>query len=213
MSSEDIDGELTEARATAVMDHLALCRDCKSDYELTCLLRDKLKEDLSLSPLIPVPTGFSRKIVDIIEKQSAPETYAEPYEANEEVETSSFFSRLLAMMSLRPLSASAALPFSVAAALVLIVSFSLYYNQSSNDNLSSLQLISEKPEMTDATKLNTKILKVKNSPPQTEDESLNFYAKKHAETTYSRSVYTPNSGLMKRASFPTSGGYAEGRIK
>ena len=101
----------------------------------------------------------------------------------------------MAKISLRPLSSIPALSFSAAVTLVFAVSLSLYFSQPSPEH-SSLRA-----DLTDASKLNTKIVNVKNNKNQTLEKNLNFYATRHTEATFGRSIYASNSGFMKRASF------------
>lgn len=192
MSSEDVDGELPEEKAAYMMEHLAICQQCKSDYELTLVLRDKLNEDISLTPTINIPADFTSKIIGIIEKEGVRESFKKKLQ---EPKKPSFFNKFMTKISLRPLSSIPALSFSVAIAIIFTVSLSLYFRQPSQKH-SSLRA-----DLTDASKLNTKIVNVKNNNNQTLENDVNFYATRHTEATFGRSIYASNSGFMKRASF------------
>ena len=189
MSSEDIDGELPEEKTAHMLEHLARCRECKADYERTLLLRDRLNEGMNLTRTINIPADFSSKVISLIEKEDSYRSYPQ------ELKALSFINRFIAKTSFRPLSATPVFSFSAVAVLVITVSIALYFYTPSPKHFAL------KTELTDATKLSSKILKVKNIKKRTVEKDLNFYAKKHAETRFGTSAYIPNPGTILKTSF------------
>jgi hypothetical protein len=197
MISEEVDAELKESDSLFLMRHLVLCRDCRNEYRDSLKLKDLLSEELSFSPVF-VPTGFSTKIIDIIEK--APVEAAEA-PALPEKKRGGLTDLIGNLRPLFPVQVpSFALP--LAASLLIAVSVAFYYTTSPQDINSGYAL-------TDAKNIDAKIIKTASLPLNGgEEDEFGYYAKKHVSaahrTSSNISIGSRRSGIIY-AGYPASG--------
>ena len=185
MISDEVDTELKESESLFLMRHLVLCRDCRNEYSDNLKLKDILKEELIHAPVF-VPTGFSAKVVDIIEKNSPADLVESSLLARERPNLSGLIEGIKGLF---PANApSFALP--LAASLLMAISLSLYYKTSPEGTDSGYVL-------TDAKNIDAKVIETKAaSLSQVEDDEFAYYADRHSNAVHQASL--DNSVVSKR---------------
>jgi hypothetical protein len=177
MISDEVDAELKEGDSLFLMRHLVSCRDCRNEYKESLKLKDLLKEELSFSPVI-VPSDFSSKVFGIIESTPATELARQVlYEKRRE----SLSAILEGLRRFFPLNApSFALP--LAASLLMVISIGFYYKTSPEDTSPGYVL-------TDAKKIDAKIIKAKAAPSSViENDEFAYYANSHSNAVQRTSL-------------------------
>ncbi len=194
MISSEVDAELKESESLFLMRHLVLCRDCRNEYSDNLKLKDILKEEISLAPVF-VPTGFSAKIVDIIENTSPADLVQPSLPARKRPNLTGLIEGIKGLF---PANApSFALP--LAASLLMAISLSLYYKTSPEGTDSGYVL-------TDAKNIDAKLIKAKVAfLGQVGNDEFAYYADRHSNAVHQASV---DSSVVSKRGGIIYAGYA-----
>lgn len=197
MISDEVDAELKEGDSLFLMRHLVLCQDCRNEYRESLKLKELLKEELSFSPVI-VPSGFSSKIVGIIEGAPGAELAAQGFYEKRRGGLSVI---LEGLRRFSPHNApSFALP--LAASLLMIISIGFYYK-------TAPEKFGQGYILTDAKNIDAKIVKVKAAPSSAiENDEFAYYANSHSNavqrTSLDSSIGSKRGGVIY-AGYASSG--------
>ncbi|MDH3974252.1 MAG: anti-sigma factor [Deltaproteobacteria bacterium] len=180
MISDEIDEELTEARALVLMRHLVRCDGCRSEYSQLLSLSDIVK---SSAPAFPhqLPSQFSAHITALIEEELNPSRKIIPQVPAKGNVFGAFLDKARAVSLPVP-----SLSWSFAASLMLVASLTFYY-KGANTNLSHQQM------MTDAKVIKASILKKASlSSANNAGSDFSYYVKKHTNALRSKPVNYSN---------------------
>ena len=194
MISDEVDAELKEGDSLFLMRHLVLCRDCRNEYNDNLKLKNILKEELIHAPVF-VPTGFSAKIVGIIEKTSPAELVQSSLPAKKRPNLTGLIE------GIKGLFPASAPPFALplAASLLMVISLSLYYKTTPEGVDSGYVL-------TDAKNIDAKLIKAEAaSLGQVGNDEFAYYADRHSSAVYQASL---DSSVVSKRGGVIYAGYA-----
>lgn len=191
MISDEIDGELGEARALNLMRHLVQCDGCRSEYSELLSLSDIIKSSAPDFPS-PVPSQFSANVMALIETEVSPAREVFSHTPAKGNILGGFWDKVGTLSFPTP-----SLSWSFAASLMLIVSLTFFYDGTGKD-LSSPQM------MTDAKVIKAQVLKQVSMTAGRGESDLNYYVKKHANALRNKPVNHSiryGSALVSSASY------------
>ena len=178
--SEEVDGELIDTDSLTLMRHLVECRNCRDEYQALLRLRDIIKVESPASSM-EVSPQFSMKVMAAInESESSTNKAFEPAPVKNIAKIMDIVLPLKRFFTLQP----AFMPISVALSFILVVSVTLFYRNSHNDEMSNASLA-------DAKVIRASLVKTDMKPTGERDEDgLNYYVKRHEKATSGNKVYS-----------------------